>query len=396
MLIPVATSNGPAAVGIVLVHGTFARDLSWLSADSPLVRELCSLFADANIFRFPWDGCPHQSSRYEAARRLGEDLASIGAVYNRVIVVGHSHGGNVALQAIQSISGSDIQLITLATPFLWTHWSNPRDAVTNLFIPTLSVFLLSALAAIGVYTFLRQELPITACLIVAAMFVGGIFLCFRIRNSIEGYNEARRARYANLTVRYPLHLLVLYVGADEFITFLFNPIQTALKRIKGRSSRANAKEIRVSQAIEALNLMPFASLLLLVGAVMALTGVDALYVMVVFILMCCVVVFNLAPTATLALWSAISGTIASIYWPVYSAFQSGNIVDSFFVVVRAADRPRIQTGCDTNITAKAIPLASEAFFDRLARRAFFHTAICKNHHTMAEINYWLANIRTSG
>src|SRR5262249_24527659 len=78
---------------------------------------------------FRWSGANSVFHRARAADNLHSMLASDPDNANS-IVIAHSHGGNVAFQAISKLGcrGARIHLITLATPFLqvFPTWSGPN------------------------------------------------------------------------------------------------------------------------------------------------------------------------------------------------------------------------------------------------------------------------------
>src|SRR5579885_779426 len=152
VLKPVVKSLGSASTCFILVHGTFARNLGWMSQDSILVKTLQSFVPDSHVLAFCWNGLAQQTSRYQASRELSRELSELSAVYENLVVIGHSHGGNIGLQAIQAIPDKDIRLISIATPFFRLRWTNPRTAITELFIALVTLFTLSAFAGIAIYT----------------------------------------------------------------------------------------------------------------------------------------------------------------------------------------------------------------------------------------------------
>ncbi|WP_188555480.1 alpha/beta fold hydrolase [Edaphobacter dinghuensis] len=88
---------------VTLVHGTWATNAAWVEPSSKLSSELLARLPQplvTNVFR--WSGKNSASARNSAAANLAEQLrklidANPGA---RHYVIGHSHGGNVALKAV--------------------------------------------------------------------------------------------------------------------------------------------------------------------------------------------------------------------------------------------------------------------------------------------------------
>jgi hypothetical protein len=109
---------------ITLVHGTFAPKARWLRYSSVLRKTLPGFLQPHKVtFRpFVWSGRNNEVGRFEAAKRLKVRLEKQFASYPDAEhhIVCHSHGGNVALQAISWLeSGRTIDgLICLSVPFI--------------------------------------------------------------------------------------------------------------------------------------------------------------------------------------------------------------------------------------------------------------------------------------
>jgi pimeloyl-ACP methyl ester carboxylesterase len=111
---------------VILIHGTFARGADWIQEDAPLRHYLRGALGDAAastaIEAFNWSGRNSFKARTDAALKLQALIARIVAADPgaRVYLVGHSHGGNIALQAAadpetgRSIDG----IVCLATPVM--------------------------------------------------------------------------------------------------------------------------------------------------------------------------------------------------------------------------------------------------------------------------------------
>ena len=90
---------------IYSVHGTFAADKSrrghrWWQIDSQFSDAVLK-FLDTKNYRvhwepFQWSGENSGRERSQATQELSEVLSKIGHHHNRIALVAHSHGGNVA------------------------------------------------------------------------------------------------------------------------------------------------------------------------------------------------------------------------------------------------------------------------------------------------------------
>lgn len=137
----------PGPVVVTLVHGTFARKAAWTQMDSALSRALSA--AGFQPSRFTWSGWNSFHARAHAARELADHLGRTAREHPgaRQWVVAHSHGGNVALHAVERLRQreqvSPVRVVTLATPFIHAR----TRARTGLFV--LLAVLFGVLLLIG-------------------------------------------------------------------------------------------------------------------------------------------------------------------------------------------------------------------------------------------------------
>lgn len=129
-------------IRVTLVHGTFARRAKWIQPESTLWATLTA--AGMLCQKFTWSGCNSHRARSRATDALVACLETEARAYPdaRQALVAHSHGGNLAVRAAQRIhesSDRDIQVVTLATPFIYAAKARfPRSvmyvAAGNAFI----------------------------------------------------------------------------------------------------------------------------------------------------------------------------------------------------------------------------------------------------------------------
>jgi len=126
---PTADSPATPHVVVTLVHGTFARRADWTTESSPLCRTIRTTMHEPVRFeQFLWSGWNTVTSRNKAVERLISHLADVQTRWPqaRHFVVGHSHGGNIAFQAMRdkAVEARIAGVVCLSTPFLW---ASPRD-----------------------------------------------------------------------------------------------------------------------------------------------------------------------------------------------------------------------------------------------------------------------------
>lgn len=111
---------------LVIIHGTFGaltkhdwRRWDRITAAFPL--------REWQVLRYGWSGGNSGAARQRAAARLAELVHQIrekGNASQRVVLVGHSHGGSVAYEAARN--GEVDAVVAIATPFLGL-WEPMRD-----------------------------------------------------------------------------------------------------------------------------------------------------------------------------------------------------------------------------------------------------------------------------
>jgi Alpha/beta hydrolase family len=130
------TSDLRPKVTVLLVHGTWGRGffVRQVNESNPRWFEKGSVFwndlseqvrlrnIDAQVESFCWTGENSLMARDIAAKLLAERLVQLsrGDKDRSVVIIAHSHGGNVAAHAISHLNGIDIDplIVTIATPFV--------------------------------------------------------------------------------------------------------------------------------------------------------------------------------------------------------------------------------------------------------------------------------------
>ena len=115
--------TGPTKTVVVLVHGTFAQGAAWTRPGSRLYRRVVSrLPRPRHVEAFRWGTWNNSHvARASAGQKLANRLRKLRATYPaaRLIVIAHSHGGNVALYALRAQPERLVDaIVCLATPYI--------------------------------------------------------------------------------------------------------------------------------------------------------------------------------------------------------------------------------------------------------------------------------------
>jgi pimeloyl-ACP methyl ester carboxylesterase len=124
---------------IYFVHGTFAPGAAWTATDALVAQTIAAALAAAGcapVFqRLEWSGDNTVAARTAAIVELEARLGGIFAAdaRRRVFLVGHSHGGNVAIKAAERFADRDgLAVVTLATPFIIAQVRDDAAAVGTM------------------------------------------------------------------------------------------------------------------------------------------------------------------------------------------------------------------------------------------------------------------------
>src|SRR5688500_10186500 len=122
---PIQTTELASAphVVVTLVHGTFARRADWTLPSSRTCRSISAAAAGQVRFeQFLWSGWNAVTLRKRGVERLTLHLTDVLARWPdaRHFVIGHSHGGNIAFQAMRdaAVESRIAGVVCLSTPFL--------------------------------------------------------------------------------------------------------------------------------------------------------------------------------------------------------------------------------------------------------------------------------------
>jgi hypothetical protein len=279
--VKVHTSSHEPCRHVILVHGTYGhgvlRSLFWnLLPSNWRLRDcnwpICKMLKDrgVKVHSFSWSGLNNHRSRIEAGRELADYIARLGTNESQpmfISIVGHSHGGNVALYALKHPDTERVDsIVCLATPFLHVS-AQELDFIVLRFLPlVLSIptclivglvvlFLLRDLVAFLQIVLPSQVIPI---LIVGVGAVGYIFailmwraahrMLWRVRAYLkrlpevcESYQPATPTRQRVLILRKIGDEATAYLLAGRFVEWLLTCIWWILSspvRLADRAKKA--------------------------------------------------------------------------------------------------------------------------------------------------------------
>jgi len=213
----------PNAV-ITLVHGTWARRARWTRPGSTIQKHLSQAIpAPKLIVEFSWSGNNSPNAREAASRALGDLVKNQLAQHPRAehFVIGHSHGGNVALKALEMENLFDrVSVICLSTPFL--H-------IRRRFLDRADEFKVVVGGGIGLILLLPLLLKLTIITghiyVYAPLFLGMMAIGYVCEKRGQRAAERFRAQIS-LTVPSNASLMIVRVAGDE-ATALIGAFQIA-------------------------------------------------------------------------------------------------------------------------------------------------------------------------
>lgn len=120
---PSESSIGGRRTLVIIVPGTWGNTAFWgniIDGKATFASELRrAIGGETDIYPFLWASSIYHSAREEAAVNLANDLRTKAGAYDRIVIVAHSHGGNVALRAAGLADVKIDAIICLSTPHLY-------------------------------------------------------------------------------------------------------------------------------------------------------------------------------------------------------------------------------------------------------------------------------------
>lgn len=123
-------------VRVFIVHGTFDGNSNWpliVAGKTSFASEVKrALVSGSTVHQFLWSGKNNHEARKTAAKFLAGEIAEYSAQGEKIAVIGHSHGGNVALLAASQLKNPIDMVICLSTPHLYLVLEDPENKEVEL------------------------------------------------------------------------------------------------------------------------------------------------------------------------------------------------------------------------------------------------------------------------
>ncbi|MCA1495853.1 alpha/beta hydrolase [Bradyrhizobium sp. NBAIM14] len=188
---------------ITLIHGTFAADAEWVRPTSSMRIALSALYGDRCLVApFHWNGANNSFERILAARDLIAHLRAVEATHPNIrhVLIAHSHGGNLALQAAShgSLSRPIDGICCLATPFFHSRLRHGADLsgkfICSVILALLMVpyFIVNMIIGISLFwSFVYLVIVVIVSNGVAAFLSGGVDSLRPLAENIVHWTHAR-------------------------------------------------------------------------------------------------------------------------------------------------------------------------------------------------------------
>lgn len=182
----------------ILIHGTFAQGAKWVNSDSCFSMFLKSNFENEqiNIDDFKWSGRNNHIDRLNAGVELGKRLNErlVKNPDEEQVLIGHSHGGNVALYALRHVAlenKNKVKIVTLSTPFTnlkmrnISHLLKTFSYAISITFGSLLFVVGTLLLSIAVMSLIGEEYVFIKIFICALLvYVVTRYLTITIRNKV--------------------------------------------------------------------------------------------------------------------------------------------------------------------------------------------------------------------
>lgn len=220
---------------IITIHGTNdgAEDQDrrkWWQVGSPFAERLIGALSaagiSAEVVPFRWSGANNVLERERAAERLAATIKKCAKQFNRIHLIGHSHGGNVANDAAiylrwgkQRRGDRITSLTTVGAPFLKSPVTafQRGGAFAFLGIAIVGAMVLVGVSLWSIVASAAQGPNWSTASVTLILVVGGVAFYFMLREALQGF---RRVSRPALNPGAHASLFCIWHPADEAISVL--------------------------------------------------------------------------------------------------------------------------------------------------------------------------------
>jgi len=204
------------AFRVFLVHGTFAKEAEWTLDKSPLREHLRRDLPDIHICTTPWTGRNSTRARHTGVQTLSTQLRDSLAAnpFDQHVVIGHSHGGTIAFQAVNSAEFVErVPAVLLSTPVLTPRKRQLSDRLKWAFASSAYFSTAIVLGTIGGFLNLPPNLIVLPSMITAGVVIYVLYTyLLRETNFIIDHNNVKALE--------SIRMLIVREAADEASSFL--------------------------------------------------------------------------------------------------------------------------------------------------------------------------------
>lgn len=344
----------------ILVPGTWAGKASWAQPGSKLCRFLDAQLGGCSIHVHEWSYHLDEAHRRKAADSLTERIQSMREQYGRMVVIGHSHGGNVVLNSCRELRPGSVEAVTMNTPFLFPE-ALPKNKLHDRLHKIISAVLLLICACFLLINF-RQIwiIPVSLMTILPITLFGirGQAVTKPIADRLTKLNENAGKTFLYPRIPPRTRFLVLYDTKDE----VSDAYTSLLSYFKRHFSYLGNLTLTVSYSNGKMALVDVKLLLAVLLPIIALTYVmtDAVHIIPKAIFPIVLVVsaplLPVLGTILFCFFTFLVG-VASLMLAVLSAFVIypmalhgvRAIVDGFFLNARVRPVPSFAAGAPVTV-----------------------------------------------
>ncbi len=122
---------------LVIIHGTFAQKEQWYKPNGDFFKAVENFFSNHTIASFTWSGGPSVQDRSDGAQKLLLFLLNLSDTYKNISIIAHSHGANVAIEALHKATLYNHKIFikrfyTLAPPINQKFYNPPMHRIEQL------------------------------------------------------------------------------------------------------------------------------------------------------------------------------------------------------------------------------------------------------------------------